>query len=415
MSAADPMPIDTPAAEPVPVAATRATPAAAPRHLRRVLSLDDFEAAARRRLPSMLFGYVAGGAETEATLGANRAAFDAFGLVPRVLVDTSQRSQATTLLGRTYAHPFGIAPMGASALPAYRGDLALARAAVAAGIPMVVSGAALIPLEDIRQAGAGWFQSYLPGEASRIEPMVARVAAAGYDTFVLTADVPVGANRENNVRAGFSIPLSPSARLVWQGMTHPNWLLDTGLRTLWRHGMPHIENMDAVRGPAFLSRQLTRALGQRDRLSWEHVRLIRRLWKGALVIKGVLSPDDAALAADCGVDGIIVSNHGGRQLDAASASLRALPDIAARAGGMAVMFDGGIRRGTDVLKALALGANFVFLGRSFLYAAAVAGEAGVAHAINLLSTEIDRDMALMGVCTPGELGPGHLAARAFPS
>ena len=185
--------------------------------------------------------------------------------------------------------------------------------------------------------------------------------------------VLVDPNRENNVRAGFSIPIRPSAKLAWDVMTHPAWSLGTFARTVVQHGIPHVENMDATRGPPMISRNLERALGNRDQLTWEHVKLIRRRWKGRLVIKGILSAADARAAKEHGVDGIMVSNHGGRQLDGAVAPLRVLPQIMEAARGMTVILDGGIRRGTDVLKALALGADFVFVGRPFLYAAAVGG------------------------------------------
>jgi L-lactate dehydrogenase (cytochrome) len=215
----------------------------------------------------------------------------------------------------------------------------------------------------------------------------------------------VAANRENNVRSGFSVPLRPSLRLAWDGISRPAWLFGTAARTLLRHGMPHFENMDATRGPPVLARDLVRAIGRRDQLAWEHLELIRRRWKGRLVVKGILAREDARMAHECGADGIIVSNHGGRQLDGAIAALHVLPEIAAEADGMAVMLDGGVRRGTDVLKALALGADFVFVGRPFLFAAAIGGEEAVRHAIGLLSEEIDRDMALLGIRDIGQMRP----------
>jgi L-lactate dehydrogenase (cytochrome) len=392
-------------APPVTLSAARPSPTV-PRHLRRYLALADFEQAARRHLPRMLYGFVAGGVETDWSLRDNRAAFGDWAFVPRALVDTAGRSTAATLFGRSYAAPFGIAPMGASALVAYRGDVVLARAAAAANISMIMSASSLIPLEEVRREGAtAWYQAYLPGEPARIEPLVDRVAAAGFDTFVLTVDVPVSANRENNIRNGYSIPLKPNLRLAWEGVTHPRWLLGTLLRTIAKHGMPHFENMDAGRGPPIVSRNLMRAFGQRDRLDWKHLELIRRRWKGKLVIKGVLAAADAKVARESGCDGVIVSNHGGRQLDGAVAPLRVLPEVAAEAEGMTVMLDSGVRRGTDVLKALALGAQFVFVGRPFLCAAAVGGEPGVAHAIRLLAEEVDRDMALLGINRLDELGP----------
>lgn len=378
---------------------------------RRYLSLDDFGQAARRRLPKMLHGFVADGAETNASLRANRAAFDDFSFLPRVLCDTSGRSQEVTLFGRTYAHPFGISPMGLVGMCAFEGDLALARAAEAARIPFVLSATSLVPLEEVREKAPGcWMQTYLPGEPERIAPFVARAAKAGFETLVLTVDMPVPANREHNIRNGFDVPLRPSARLVWQGATRPRWVLATLLRTLAQRGMPHFENMDAHRGPPVLSRAASRALGRRDALAWDSFALIRRLWPGHLVVKGLLNPADARIAREAGADGIIVSNHGGRQLDGAIAPLRALPAVAEAAGGLPVMLESGVRRGTDVLKARALGADFVFLGRPFLFAVAMEGEAGARHAIRLLADEIERDMALLGVADLAQMGP-HLLHR----
>ena len=367
-----------------------------PRRLRMILALDDFEAPARRYLPRPMYGYVSGGAETNASLAANRAAFDDYAFVPRVLVDVSSRSTKTTLFGRDYDAPFGIAPMGGSSMAAYQGDIVLARTAAAANIPMIMSGASLTRLEDVRAAGrTSWFQAYLPGDDQAITALVERVARAGFDTLVLTVDVPVGANRENNVRSGFTRPLRPTLKLAWDSALRPRWLAGMFLRTLVTHGMPHFENT-GTRAP-LITRTAERYSGPRDKLSWPHVELMRRLWKGHLVLKGVLDPEDARIARESGVDGVIVSNHGGRQLDGAMPPLQALPGVAAQAGGMTVMMDSGIRRGTDVLKALALGARFVFVGRPFLYAAAVGGEAGVLHAAKLLREEVDRDMALLGI------------------
>ncbi|MCW5604232.1 MAG: alpha-hydroxy-acid oxidizing protein [Burkholderiales bacterium] len=384
-----------------------------PRVLQEMLALEDFEGVARRRIPRPIFGYVSGGVETNASLRGNRAAFDDLAFVPRALVDTADRTQKTTLFGRDYDLPFGISPMGGTAMAAYQGDLVLAHAAAKANIPMILSGAALTPLERVREEGpTAWFQAYLPGENDTITRLIDRVARAGYDTLVLTVDVQVAANRENNVRSGFHTPLRPTLRLAWDGIIRPRWLLGMLARTLVLHGMPHFENM----GPRvpLISRTGERGRGRLDRLSWPHVELMRRLWKGRLVIKGILDREDARIARESGVDGIIVSNHGGRQLDGAVAPLRVLPGIAAEAGGMTVMMDSGVRRGTDVLKALALGAHFVFVGRPFLYAAAVGGEPGVRHAIRLLREEIDRNMAMLGISSPAQMKRELLMdARSF--
>lgn len=388
-----------------PLMVTR-TQTSVPRRVRRCLCLDDFESAARSVLPNFLYGYIAGGAETDAAVRDNRRAFDEYGFVPRVLNDVSSRDQTATLFGVPYASPFGIPPMGSSALCAYRGDIVLARAAKATSVPMILSASSFIKLEEVRRENeAIWYQAYLAGDEARTMAMVDRAAAAGYDTFVVTADVPVMPNRENNIRNGFQVPLAITPRVFWDTITHPDWLLNVWARTVIKHGMPHFENTDATRGPPVLSRNLVRNVGRRDQLSWRHVELIRRRWKGKLVVKGLISPQDARIARESGADGVMLSNHGGRQLDCTISALRTLPEIAASANGMTVMLDGGIRRGTDVIKALALGAHFVFVGRPFLYAAVAGGQAGVERAIALLQAEIDRDLALLGIRSLSEITP----------
>jgi L-lactate dehydrogenase (cytochrome) len=375
----------------------------APRGLRGLLSLEDFEEPARRHLPRPIFGYISGGVETNASVRGNRAAFEEYHFMPRVLVSTRARTQKTTLFGRTYDMPFGFPPMGGTALAAFEGDLVLAKVASDLNIPMIQSGASLTKLERLKQVGrTAWFQAYLPGEVNIITPLVNRAQDAGFDTLVLTVDVQVAANRENNVRNGYSSPLKPTPRLAWDCMVRPGWTFGTFARTVMRHGMPHLENMGFERIPV-LSGNLERPRHARDGLCWEHVELMRRIWKGKLVLKGVLAREDVRIARESGVDGILVSNHGGRQLDGTVASLRALPGAVAEAGGMTIMLDSGVRRGTDVLKALALGAQFVFVGRPFLYAAAIAGEEGVKHAANLLREEIHRNMAMLGINSPGEM------------
>ncbi|GAB2900955.1 alpha-hydroxy-acid oxidizing protein [Paralcaligenes sp. KSB-10] len=384
-----------------------------PRRLRNILSLGDFENAARRHLPRPIFGYISGGVEDNASLAENRASFAKWMFKTNVLVNVSRRSQSTVLMGRTYTAPFGIAPMGLCALCAFDGDMAMARAAEAAGIPYVLSGASLTRMEDIARAAptCGWFQAYIPGEAAHIEALVERVHAAGFSTLVTTVDTATLANRENNIRVGFSTPLRPSARLAWDGITRPRWLFGTLARTLISRGMLHFENAGAGRGVPVISRSVVRQFGLRDHLSWEHLDLIRRLWKGRLIVKGIIDADDVRKAEQHGADGVILSNHGGRQLDGSMTSLAALADASLAKGSMALMLDSGVRRGTDVLKALGLGADYVFVGRPMIYAAAINGQAGVAHAIKLLQDEIHRDMALLGVNRLTELSPEKLVPR----
>ncbi|MCJ2067689.1 alpha-hydroxy-acid oxidizing protein [Methylobacterium sp. J-030] len=397
--------------EAVPGTAATETAAGARRRGKPVaLALADYEAAARRHLPRPVFGYIAGAAETNAALDDNRQALRAYGFVPRVLVGVGARTAAATLLGRDYAAPFGIAPMGLSALAAYRGDIVLAAAARAARVPMIMSGSSLIRMEDVIPHNPdAWFQAYLPAEPDRIAALVDRVARAGFGTLVVTVDTVISGNRENITRTGFSTPLRPSPRLALDGLSRPLWTVGTFLRTLARHGMPHFENSYAVRGAPILSASVLRDFGNRDHLCWDHLRLVRDRWRGRLVVKGIMAAADAVTARDLGVDGVILSNHGGRQLDATVSPLRTLPAVVAALGGtIPVMIDSGFRRGTDVLKALALGAAFVFVGRPFLYAAAVGGRPEVERATAILKDEVVRNMGLLGVNALSELGPDRL-------
>lgn len=396
------------------------------RRLASILNLEDFEKAARRHLPRPIFGYVANAAEDRKTLSANRSAFDDYCFVPRALVDVSQVSLETELLGKRYSAPFGIAPMGISALSAYRGDIVQAQAAARAKLPMILSGTSLIPMEEVvATGGTDWFQAYLPGDPAGIEALIERVRQAGFRKLVITVDYPVPPNSDNNKRCGFSSPLRPSLRLAFDGLLRPRWLFGTFLRTLYKHGIPHFENNYATRGIPVISKNVNRDFSGRSHLNWQYLELVRRIWPGQLIVKGILHPEDARKARDAGVDGIIVSNHGGRQLDSTIAALRALPAVVDAVGDLPVMVDSGFRRGTDVLKALALGAKFVFIGRPFNYAAAYAGEAGVSHAIRLMQDEVARNMALLGATciedvTPDRLcvnghGPVGLAATATQS
>lgn len=378
----------------------------------RYLSLDDFERGAKARLPRPLFHYVHGGVEDNVSLRANREAFRQFAFVPRMLRDVSQRDLGTVLLGKGYAMPFGIAPMGICALNAYRGDIALAAAAAAANIPMIASATSLIPLEEIAAANPeAWFQAYLQGDDDRIARMLDRVERAGFGTLVLTVDIPVMASRENNIRVGFSTPLRPSLRLAWDGLIRPRWLLGVFARTLLMHGMPHFENSADVRGLPVISPHAARDFSGQSRFNWAHVQAIRDRWKGRLILKGLLAPEDARLAREHGIDAIIASNHGGRQLDGAVPPLLVLPELVAAADGMPVMIDGGVRRGGDVVKALALGAAFVFVGRPIGYAMAVGGSEGVLRAVELLGQEVDRTLAMLGHCSVGEVDGSSLRRR----
>ncbi|WP_114088624.1 alpha-hydroxy acid oxidase [Thalassospira profundimaris] len=373
------------------------------------LCLDDYEAAARSRLPHPLYTYISSAAETSASLHDNRAAFHKWGFVPRVLRGVSERHISASLFSKTYAAPFGIAPMGIAALMAYDGDNALAQAAGEQNIPMILSGSSLTRMEEVYQTNPDcWFQAYLPGEEDKIRDLVARVARTGFHTLVITVDTAVLANRENNIRAGFSTPLRFTPKVLWQFGTHPGWVFGTFARTLLGKGMPHFENSYATRSAPIMSRNVARDFGRKDHLNLDHLKLIRDQWQGKLVVKGVLAGPDIQEIAALGCDGIILSNHGGRQLDGTVSPLRVLSGAVTAAGNIPVMIDGGFRRGTDVIKAIALGASFVFIGRPFLYAAVADGLNGVGNAIEIMKSELHRDMGLLGKRTIDELTPDIL-------
>ncbi|HVL77005.1 MAG TPA: alpha-hydroxy acid oxidase [Noviherbaspirillum sp.] len=380
--------------------------------MKGLLSIADLERAAKKRLPSSIYGYVIGGAEDESSVRGNRAGFERWGFVPRPLVDVSQRAQETELFGKRYAAPIGISPMGVTGLCRYDGDRALARAARTVGVPFILSGASTTPLEQVAaEMPDVWFQAYIPSRREVIGPLVERVARAGIRTLVVTVDVPIASVREIEVRNGFSVPLRLSGRLVAGGLARPRWMVQTFAQTLLKQGIPHFENFTATRGGPIITAASGDHRAGRASLCWDDMRWLRTQWDGKLVIKGILHPDDARHARDAGADGVIVSNHGGRQLDGAIAPIEALPGIVEAVPGMTVMVDSGFRRGTDVLKALALGARFVFVGRPAMFGLAVAGERGAVHALRLLQKEIDVNLALLGCASTNGLSRAHLRDR----
>lgn len=367
--------------------------------MRQVKCLEDLEPLGRDYLPKALWEFVSVGVEGNLSRDGNRQAFDDIWLHPRVLNDVRNRSIKRELFGQTFDAPFGIAPMGASAMFGFEADLNFARASRAANIPYVMSGSSLIPMEKVLEANSDtWFQAYVDSDRTNISGLATRAWQAGIRHLVITVDVPVPGNRGSSLRSGFSYPIRPTLRLALDGLAHPRWLMRTLLRTLFTTGLPHLENTGAERGMPMISVNAPKRTQVHAGLNWEDLAWLRSAWKGKLLIKGVLSAEDTSIASKTGLDGAIVSNHGGRQLDTAISPLKVLPEIVAEKGDMAILFDSGIRRGTDVVKALALGADFVFAGRPFLYAATLGEQDGVSHAIDLLATEVDRDLALLG-CT----------------
>lgn len=380
--------------------------------LDRCLSVRDFEREARRILPRCVEGYVCGGTEDGASLDESLRAMRDIGFRPRGLRVVDERSSALHLFGENYAMPVGFAPTGFSAIVMHECDLALARAAQEADIPFIISGASCVPLERLQEATGNrcWYQAYLPGNTERIGKLLARLRKAAIPVLVITIDTCVGANRENLQRLAFTVPFKMSASVVLDGMLHPRWSLNVFMRTLLGGGVPRFANLYEEIGPPITQDPPNGFRGERDKLSWEHIQWIRQQWPGKLVLKGIMDPDDARRAHAVGADGVIVSNHGGRQLDGCISPLQALPDVvAAVPSSFPVMVDGGFRRGSDVLKAVALGARMVFTGRPQLYGAAVGGMEGIRKVTRIFHSEISTNMALLGCRDLADVTPELVA------
>jgi (S)-mandelate dehydrogenase len=376
---------------------------------RKPASVADYGRLAQQRLPRWVFDYLDGGAEDEIVLRRNRSALETVRLQPSVLCDTSQPSLALELLGRRASAPYLIAPTGLNGLlwPA-GGDIALARAAARHGVPFVLSTASTTPLEAVAAAapeGDNWLQLYVLEHRSIAENLMRRARAAGYRVLVLTVDVAMSGKRERDLRNGFRLPFRLTPALLWDMARHPSWTLQ-----VLRHGAPEMPNLQ-LPGQGD-SRQAQAALLSRRMdltLCWDDLAWLRDHWPGPIVLKGLLSVADAERAAQLGVEGIVLSNHGGRQLDAVAAPIEVLPQVAAAVGGrLSVMIDSGFRRGSDIAKARALGADAVLLGRPALYGLAVAGEAGVEAVLELLREELLRVMTLCGCVEITRFGSGQL-------
>ena len=379
--------------------------------LNAILNVEDARRAARRRLPRGLFEYVDRGAEDEISIGGNRRDLDAVKLAPSVLVDVSQRTQEAEVLGRQQPSPLVIAPTAVAGLVWRDGEIALARAAAAAGIPFCVSTQSITSIERIAaESGAElWFQLYVWKNRERTLSLLDRAWAAGARTLVLTVDTAVGPNREYNLRNGFGIPLKPSLRAGIDLALHPRWTFDVLLRSVIASGVPtYAHYPDEFRtqlGRVSLSDEMSLATD----VTWEDVALLRKRWQGKLVLKGVLRVDDARKAAEYGADAIVVSNHGARNLDCAPGPVEVLPAIVdAVSDRLAILADSGVRRGADIARFLALGASGVLIGRATLYGVAVAGEAGASRVLDLLRNELSITMGMLGARTLADL-PGCLA------
>jgi L-lactate dehydrogenase (cytochrome)/(S)-mandelate dehydrogenase len=374
-------------------------------------NIFDLRERALRRVPKGMFEFVDRGTEDEVALRNNRTAFDRIKLLPRTLVDVSARSQKITLFGNKQNMPIVIAPTGTAGLMWHEGEIALARAARAAGIPFTLATGSITSMEKVAAEAGGrlWFQLYMWSRVDLSHQLVERAKAAGYEGLLVTVDSAVSGNREYNLRNGFTIPFSYSRKNVTDVLLHPRWMLGVLARYVMTTGMPMYANYPEELKTSITARPMGRSMLKCESLNWEHLRALRKMWPGKLMVKGVLHPDDARLAADCGADGVIVSNHGGRNLDSSMAPLDMLPEVVDAVGKrMTVIVDGGFRRGSDIVKAMALGAHAVLIGRATLYGVAAAGEAGAVRAIDILREETDRVMALIGCRSVAELGPQYL-------
>ena len=382
------------------------------RDLARALNIADLRAVARRRVPHFVFEYVEGGAEDEASLRCNRTSFEALRLIPQTLVDTSSRHLRTEILGRPAAAPLIIGPTGLNGMLHADGDIGLARAAAHLGIPFTLSTMSTTRLEDVAKQAGGrlWMQLYVMKNRAVAEDIMTRAAAAGYEALVFTTDANVFGSREWD-RRSYQAPGKPTLRARLDALRHPGWLRSVILA----NGIPRFRNLEGFLPPGAAS-----AVGGSTiipklfeaTITWDDITWIRRFWPRKLLIKGVLSVPDAERAAALGCDGIVLTNHGGRQLDSCVAPIDVLPEIAAAVGKrLSIIIDGGFRRGTDVIKALSLGANAAMTGRATLYGLAANGERGVERALEILTTEMERAMGQLGVNSVADLGP-HIIRRS---
>jgi L-lactate dehydrogenase (cytochrome) len=379
------------------------------RRLRSAVSVADLRAVAQRRLPRGVFDYIDGGAEDERTARANVEAFARISFRPRVLTGSDEVDPSTTLLGRRVPIPLILAPTGFTRIADPDGELAVARAAHRAGVPYVLSTLGTRSIEEIAESSNGplWFQVYVWRDRGLVREMIERAAAAGFEALVLTVDTPVLGRRERDARRGFSLPPKIGLDTVIDAVLHPGWtrafVRSEPIRFANLVGSSVGDGTDVVSLAEFTAKQFEPGL------SWRDVEWLRSAWPGPIVIKGIQTLDDAVLATNVGVNAVALSNHGGRQLDDAPIPLSLVAPVVDAVGDrVEVICDGGIRRGSDIVKALALGARACMSGRAYLYGLAAAGERGVEHVLRIFTEDLHRTMALVGVSRVAELHRGLL-------
>lgn len=375
-------------------------------NLNRAACIDDLREIARRRIPRFAFDLVDGGAEGEVNLRRNTQAFEDIELIPRYMRDVSQIDTGVTLFGQHFDAPFGMAPIGV--LNAFRpgADLMLARLCKTRNIPYTASSAASTPLEALAEAadGNGWFQLYVSSDAEVTEGLVARAEAAGYPVLMVTGDVPAAGKRDRDIRNQLAVPFRFTPEVVLQCALNPHWALAS-----LRHGTPNVANYANLLQNATSYAEVQKTLITPG-FTWEDLKRLRARWKGKLLVKGILHPEDAVQCADIGCDGIVVSNHGGRQVAFGPPTIEALPPIAAALEGrIAVLLDSGIRRGSDTLRAKALGADFTLAGRALAYGVGAGGATGAERAFDILTLELTRALGQLGLTSYSDVGPEALS------
>ena len=369
------------------------------RCIEEALNVTDMRLMAKKRLPKWLFEFVDRGTEDEVALRNNRAAFERIKLKTQVLVDVSDRKQDITLFGKQHKMPIGIAPTGPAGMMSYKGELDLARAAKAAGIPFTLATGSQTSMEEVARVVGGtlWFQLYMWSDVRLSHMLVERAKNAGFEALVVTVDGPVASNREYNTRNGYTVPFAYTRKNTTDVMVKPGWFFGVLMRYWLTTGMPRRENYPTELKERFTQVSSAESKTRNDSLKWQDLKVLRDIWPGKLIVKGILTPKDAALAIEHGADGIIVSNHGGRNFDSSMAPIEALAPIVDAVGHRTtVIVDSGFRRGSDVVKGLAMGAKLVMIGRATLWGTTVGGEAGVARTLDFYREEISRTLAYLG-------------------
>ncbi|MBL4720841.1 MAG: alpha-hydroxy-acid oxidizing protein [Alphaproteobacteria bacterium] len=371
-------------------------------------NIEDLRQMAKKKLPRGVFEYIDRGAEDEIALRHNREVYRSLKIRNRVLVDVSKRSTTTRIFGREIAMPYGISPTASAGLMSEGGEVGLARAAAQMGVPCTAATNSLTSVEELYEAGDGniWFQLYMWKDLGLREAFVERIKAVGIETLLVTVDGSVGANREHDRKNGFSMPLKYTPTLIAQVLANPGWCLRVLAPQFLKRGVFKKANYPPELASRLTDKYVDHEHTKSDNQCWDDIKRIRDMWPGNLLVKGLQSWEDAVIAADIGLQGVVLSNHGGRYLDSAPAPIQIIPEVRAAVGDrLKIIVDSGARRGSDIIKALALGADMVMSGRPTLYGSAAAGEAGSYRALEIFQTEMDRVMAQLGLNSVDEIGP----------